>query len=136
MKEEFQQCIHCDSRLDIKCPQSGIVQNSRICKNYLSFCVTAIDANGYTHRQCSEADDEMKLQKNLVSTCSENNCNMDIFPPDRLQCYRCGGDEDDCDVIPSNSTGLVKKAVPCGMLSDSDKCFAYRAAGKNILNAL
>lgn len=137
LKTEFQQCIYCNSADEIECSYNGTVQTSRICKNYLSSCVTGIDAHGYTHRRCTgETDDEVEFPNNQMSVCTSNKCNTNIFPSNRLQCYRCEGGKD-CDFVPLNSTGLATKSnatksqlVPCGILSDSDQCYAYLAASK------
>lgn len=134
LKKEFQRCIHCNSRDNVECSQSGMVQTSCICENYLSSCVTGIDAHGHTQRRCSRAiiDDEIEFPNKQVLVCTTNKCNTDIFPSNRLQCYRCEGDNDDCDFIPSNSTDLVTNStqlVPCGILSKFDQCYAYLAEG-------
>lgn len=70
-----------------------------------------------------------------MSVCTTSNCNTDIYPPNRLQCYRCEGDIEDCDFIPSNSTDPVPKNIPlepCGILSKFDQCYAYLSEGKNV----
>ncbi|XP_055309662.1 uncharacterized protein LOC129573299 [Sitodiplosis mosellana] len=136
LKKEFQECIYCNSRGNIECSQHGIEQESCICKNYLSSCVTGIDAHGFTQRRCSRvyADDAIEFPK-AQQVCTKNKCNTGIFPSNRLQCHRCEGDIEDCDFMSSNSTELdtsSPKLMPCGILSKFDQCFAYLAENKKI----
>lgn len=132
MKKEFQECIHCNSRDHIECTHNAAIKTSQICENYLSTCLTGIDAHGHTRRRCSSAyiDDDIEFPNTLMSVCSPNKCNTDIFPKDRLQCYRC----EDCDFTPSNSTELTTtnsiQLVPCGILSKFDKCYSYLGESK------
>lgn len=132
LQKEYQQCIQCNSRENIECAQNGTVQTSQVCEDYLSTCVTGIDAQGYTHRRCSRFDDEAHFKQ--MSPCNTSNCNTDIFPPNRLQCYRCDGDEENCDFMPTNtSTELKAKSmqlVPCGLINPFDKCYTYHSESK------
>lgn len=132
LKKEFQECIHCNSRQNVECSRNGIVKTSQLCTNYLSACVTGIDAHGYTQRRCSRdyIDDDVDFPNQQLEVCTENKCNTGIFPANRLQCYRCEGDIDDCDFVSTNSTEMMQ-LEPCSILSKFDQCFAYLAKGKS-----
>lgn len=136
MKKEFQRCIQCNSKDNIECSQSGAVQTSYICQNYFGNCVTGINAQGYTQRRCSGPNDKAQFPNEQMLPCNASNCNNDIYPPNRLQCYRCDGDKEDCNFMPANSTGLAKMSrhlTPCGVLSRFDQCYAYLSGSKNFL---
>lgn len=136
IKKEFQQCIQCSSRDNVDCIRNGAVNTSVICSNYLSACLTGIDSHGYTHRRCSrEYTDEIIEFPNGFNVCTENKCNTDIFPPNRLQCHHCDGDEQNCDFMLSTSRKeLAAQYLPCVIYSAFDKCYAYHSEGRNCLH--
>lgn len=128
-KKEFQQCITCDSRDDSECSRDATSQSSVMCQNYLSTCVTGIDAHGHTRRRCSRQykDEDIDFPNNQFQVCKDNKCNTGIYPANRLQCYRCDG-KDDCDFMPSHLTALENSSwqlAPCDILSEFDQCYAY-----------
>lgn len=132
-KIEFQQCITCDSRIQIECTRNASILDSAMCDNYLSTCITGIDAHGHTRRRCSRQykDEAIDFPNNKFEVCKDNLCNTGIFPENRLQCYRCDG-SDDCDFMPSDPDELEKSSwylAPCGILSEFDQCYAYLSEG-------
>lgn len=115
-----------------------MLKPSRLCEKYLSTCVVGIDAHGHTHRRCSREyrDEDIDFPNKLFHVCSENKCNTAVFPPNRLQCYRCDGEES-CDFMPSNSTtnddvNANPKIMACSILSKLDQCYAYLAEDNRI----
>lgn len=129
-KTEFQRCIHCNSKNNPECIMGEMPIESMICDEYLTTCVTGIDDHGYTHRRCSKeyTDQDIEFPDKLYEVCSENMCNTGIFPKNRLQCYRCNGDIENCEFMPSDSMMLNirnPRLTPCDMFSTLDKCFTY-----------
>lgn len=132
-KKEFQKCVICDSRYEIECTRNATKLPSVMCDNYLSTCITGIDAHGHTRRRCSREykDEAIDFPNNRFEVCKDNWCNIGIFPENRLQCYRCDG-KDDCDFMPSDPIELEKSSwqlAPCGILSEFDQCYAYLSDG-------
>lgn len=124
-RKEFQKCLKCHSKDDIECSGNITLTNtSVICKNLFESCVTAIDSKGYTRRGCSYRSG---FDYKIYSTCESTDCNRDIFPSNRLQCYRCNG-EDECNFTPGNSTNSLIP-MPCGLMSENDECYTYSDEG-------
>lgn len=123
----FQQCIECNSKFDITCAQNATLKPSKTCENYISTCVTGIDEDGHIHRRCNEQhnDENVNFPNGMFHVCEENNCNTEIFPETRLQCYQCDG-EKKCDFMSAENT---PKLVPCGIFSEYDQCFTYLGEG-------
>lgn len=100
-------------------------------------CLTGIDQNGYTYRRCGYAhwtEDDGQITNNNLTLCMTSNCNSVIYPPNRLQCYRCNGN-DECNFMEStNVNSLVP--MPCGRISEPEQCFTYLAEGINRKNKL
>lgn len=127
-KRSFQECYNCNSRDEPQCAQNSTLGKTTICKEYLSTCLTGVDAHGHTHRCCSknhpEDSDEFTYGFEI---CSQNKCNGNIFPKDRLKCYQCNG-EDECDLLPTHQTDHSDAPLepqPCTILSQYDQCYTY-----------
>ncbi|XP_031624689.1 prestalk protein-like isoform X2 [Contarinia nasturtii] len=127
IKMEFQRCIHCNSINNPECNIGVTSKEWQICEGYLSTCVTGIDAHGYTHRRCSREyhDQDIEFPNRQYMVCTQNMCNTGIFPRNRIQCYRCNGDKENCDFMPSNLMENKLKLVPCDMFSTLDQCYTY-----------
>lgn len=118
----FQECYVCNSRSDPQCVKDP--QCSDICEKYDSRCMVGVDSNGLTHRQCTV---EKVVLNSKFKICTENNCNKEIFPADRLMCYQCSGDKK-CDSLQRSNADLLKPE-PCNVYSIFDQCFTYIDAG-------
>lgn len=133
VKHTWQKCFKCNSRDEPRCAQSSTLFTSSDCKNYLSTCLTGIDAHGHTHRGCSKGyESDYEQFGNKFDICSKNDCNGDIYPPNRLQCYQCSG-EDECNLMPSNKMDVPVVPLeiqPCNVLSEHDQCYTYIGKGK------
>lgn len=129
LKKNFQKCIFCNSKDDVECTRNMTNSPKTMeCDNFLSTCLTGIDDHGVTHRRCSKNYDEDKsaFQKEFV-VCANNTCNTDIYPPNRLQCYMCNG-QDECDFMPTRVKSLQPQ--PCRAYSKFDQCYAYLGVGE------
>lgn len=101
--------------------------------------MTGLDVDGYTHRVCSTEHKDINnvFVPGQFEVCSEINCNTEIFPRNRLTCFRCNG-EDECDFMSSkkeieienDSSIMPLEAVPCGLFSPNDQCYSYIGEGK------
>lgn len=92
--------------------------------------MTGIDEDGHINRRCSEKnkDENIDFPNGMFHVCSENKCNMNIFPENRLQCYRCNG-EKECNFMSADDLVTTPELVPCGIFTEFDQCFAYLGEG-------
>lgn len=120
-KPSFQECIVCNSRDDPDCVSNAENTKSEICHEYLTSCRVGIDDHGITHRRCTgEYNADKRLFSKGMDNCWAKNCNKDLYPADRLKCYQCADDDDNCD----NPT--TEHLKPCAVVSKIDKCYTYR----------
>lgn len=125
LKPIFQKCHNCNSKDDPRCAKGIESAKTEVCKTYYSECTTGINQEGYTIRRCSmDYKDLMDGFSNRYQNCVENNCNSEIYPADRLQCYQCNGNEN-CNFMSPNSKDFDLQPEPCSILSEFDQCFTY-----------
>lgn len=134
LKESFQECYTCNGYQYPDCSALPPSIKVVICDDYNSTCLTGIDRIGYTHRRCSNSNDYMKELThfpNGLNICTENKCNNQIYPKDRLRCYHCSG-EKHCNFIESHLTEKSLKHLqpkPCSLWSHQDQCYTYLNKG-------
>lgn len=122
-KIDFQQkCQQCNGTINAFCAESYNTNHTITCPNYSTSCLIGIDANGYTHRQCSTDMDKLQFPMGF-KLCFTENCNSDIFPKKRLKCYQCD-DHHDCDNVEKDSS-IFFKPEPCDVFMKGDQCFTY-----------
>ena len=149
--KNFQMCATCHSKDNIECSGNTTIKGT-VCEDYaaercfigldivsqfklfyLKFFV--IDLNipvsikmGYTQRFCGYGPDYKKsfFPPNKLKVCHANNCNLIVYPADRLKCYRCQGEE--CNYIRRASNTL--EPVPCGRYIPGDQCYSYLGKSK------
>lgn len=126
-KIEFQQCFSCTSFDNSNCAENAPFDVVVTCPNYMDKCLTAIDRNGFIMRQC--ASDMHFNSFNESKVCEDNVCNGEIFPPNRIQCFQCDGD-DSCDRLRSD-VGIPLELKPCTVFNQHDQCFMYMDDGKH-----
>lgn len=120
-RNEYKDCVFCDSRKDIRC---NIAPNStdlatRKCKG--NCMTTLIEDNQYVMRSCLD-DKDLQEHSKCVSnnpdadciSCQDENCNNLVYPEDRLKCYHC-------DSIESCRKSELQL---CTNYNKADKCFA------------
>lgn len=93
--------------------------------------MTGIDQDGYTHRRCGSKHQHangIEFPNDMYAVCQGDSCNTEIFPENRLQCYRCNG-EKECDFMPPSTPAAL---MPCGVFSEFDQCYAYLAEDNKI----
>ncbi|XP_055309594.1 uncharacterized protein LOC129573250 [Sitodiplosis mosellana] len=124
-KVEFQYCYVCTSRNDPICAQTDPSQALTMCPNYLDQCLTAIDSEGFTVRQCvsNQTRNSDPNKFSMHNVCEESKCNGNIFPENRLQCFQCDGDRL-CDRLRTNENVSLEEK-PCAVYSKIDQCFMY-----------
>lgn len=127
--KDYKTCYICNSRGDPHCIEVSELTNVSICTNYLSSCAIAIE-NGHTHRKCYEdINSTNEIVQTTMHICSDDKCNGNLFPENRLQCYQCNGDEE-CKNITENT-----RMGPCTIYSENDQCYSLLNEG-NILKQL
>lgn len=130
-KVKFQHCYECTSKDNSSCVQSDPLDAVTICPNYMDQCLTALDSDGFTVRKCftNDTTEIVKLEQfSMHEVCEENECNGDIFPENRMQCFQCDGDQT-CENLKINENETLKE-TPCKMYSKYDKCFVFMDEGK------
>lgn len=119
--KDYKTCYTCDSKNDSYCVKVSELTNVTICSNYLSSCATLIE-NGYTNRKCY--DDFDSNNESTIDLCTDDKCNSNVFPKNRLQCYQCSGDEE-CKHITEESI-----LEPCKFYSENDQCYSLINEGR------
>ncbi|XP_055295119.1 uncharacterized protein LOC129564893 [Sitodiplosis mosellana] len=115
-----QKCYYCNGTIDsdVNCHTANPNHVEITCIGYASICVVGIDAEGYTHRQCSlnEEEDTARFAKGY-ELCYGDLCNSGIYPKDRQTCFKCNGDA----ACNNPSADLVGEHCPRFL----DECFIY-----------
>lgn len=87
-KESFQRCFTCSSENDSNCATLKKELPEKICNDYLDACKVYVKPNLTTHRSCVKDDQvECSPQSTNCKSCTENNCNGEVFPATRLAWY-------------------------------------------------
>uniref|UniRef100_A0A182K4N0 DUF753 domain-containing protein n=1 Tax=Anopheles christyi TaxID=43041 RepID=A0A182K4N0_9DIPT len=91
----YVECLSCDSSSDVRCATNpAALSTFEKCAS----CATALITTGgknITHRGClANLPADVSSQCTVTASsacqrCSTNRCNVDNFPADRLQCFRC-----------------------------------------------
>lgn len=84
-------CIQCDDATKANCADPSEAKNVTDCSRFSNSCVVGIDDKGFTHRLCGSNETHNKDRfKNGFEQCNTNDtCNINIFPQDRLKCFQC-----------------------------------------------
>uniref|UniRef100_A0A1I8NLT5 DUF753 domain-containing protein n=1 Tax=Stomoxys calcitrans TaxID=35570 RepID=A0A1I8NLT5_STOCA len=118
-------CLACDSATDINCAvQPSKVTALKRCQNYpYTECYTRILDDGNTERGCLynlPLDDFVSCNKGDADPkcriCANDECNKNIFPSSRQQCFRC---DSSSDVKCEGSPDLIQ---PCPIFHEEDAC--------------
>ncbi|XP_061387381.1 uncharacterized protein LOC133322397 [Musca vetustissima] len=106
----FVRCYKCSTEHNSDCAawqRPGFLEIEE-CQNPGANCVIATFTDDITKRGC-----ETQLLNCTLSniaecqSCQGSFCNRGSFPPDRLHCYQCGTEVDDC------KTALAGRPTPC-----------------------
>ncbi|KAL7740569.1 hypothetical protein ACLKA6_009456 [Drosophila palustris] len=84
-------------------------------------CRNEVNSNGEVVQQCGAACEKGATN---CKTCKEDNCNLGIFPEDRLLCYQCSGAA--CNKV---SAAMLS---PCALYRSEDACYTYGTADSNM----
>ncbi|XP_055679724.1 uncharacterized protein LOC129787909 isoform X3 [Lutzomyia longipalpis] len=123
-KVDFQECHVCDSEVneDLACLSNPANSSTKICQDYGDSCAQLVVANGKTIRGCLQDLDGSTstfCPSNNCQICSNNNCNSNIFPSDRITCHQCN-DEENCYM---DMTSIGNVAYPCRNYALDDQCY-------------
>ncbi|XP_059611135.1 uncharacterized protein LOC132258051 [Phlebotomus argentipes] len=94
----------------------------KVCSSYDDQCAQLVTPAGKTVRGCYQEILTTCSSHNceIFQTCTPNNCNGKLFPPNRLFCYQCS-DGTNC---PENMILHQSLSQVCGNYERSDQCFA------------
>ncbi|XP_055679722.1 uncharacterized protein LOC129787909 isoform X1 [Lutzomyia longipalpis] len=126
-KVDFQECHVCDSEVDedLTCLSNPANSPTKICQDYGDSCAQLVVANGKTVRGCLQDLDGSTstfCPSNNCQICSNNNCNSNIFPSDRITCHQCN-DEENCY---KDMTSIGNVAYPCRNYALDDQCYTVQ----------
>lgn len=127
-KVNFKQTCHfCDGSVHKHCHVKEFNGTSVECIGYSSICLTGIDAQGFTHRQCSQNDaDDAQRFPNGFETCYPDLCNLNVFPEHRIKCYKCEKGRR-CDHPSVELRADICRTHPVD-------CFIYEDEGKKLFS--
>lgn len=124
-KETFQKCFACNSEDDPNCATLRGQLTEKVCDDYMDTCKVYVRPNRTTHRGCFK-DDQVECSPQSINckSCTENECNGEIFPANRISCYNCEGENanSDCYKNLENNTEL---SYPCETFNFRDSCYLY-----------
>lgn len=126
-KDTFQSCITCNSETNANCvlmTEPEKLQTS-ICKDYMAECEAYV-VNGHTIRDCKSSN--IECIPPYCDECSSNNCNNQVVPFNRLQCYQCSGE--DC---AKDLTGNFNFLNYCRLYRDDEKCYTYKSGENSVV---
>lgn len=116
-KEQFSsECFKCSGDTDPTCAYSVELASKVNCNDYSKTCVTGIDGNGFTQRECISYDHLHSEFPIGFQTCPKRLCNYKIFPANRLQCYQCEGIHE-CVSLVNLKSEICNNYM--------DQCYAY-----------
>lgn len=121
-KVDFEQkCYYCNGTVqsDADCHIGNANHIDITCIGYASTCIVGIDADGFTHRQCSlnENEDTARFPKGY-ELCYGNLCNSNSYPKERKKCFKCSG------TASCNNPSADLLSEDCRRFPD--ECFIYR----------
>lgn len=118
LKATFQSCHVCNSETDSNCLNLRNPLPTKICRSYTDECKTVALIGGRTERGCAN---ELTLTGEAVTDeCADENCNSNIFPPNRVSCNQCSGPQ--CGADLSSSTQFFEI---CRNYEVNDQCFSF-----------
>lgn len=127
-KPKFQKCKICSSETNPDCATLQGPLPEKICDDYLDTCSMFAKPNMTTHRGCSKEiyrDEGVECAALSINCrqCSDNNCNGEIFPTNRLTCFHCEGASDsECYKNLENNSAL---SYPCKTYNFRDSCYFH-----------
>lgn len=110
--------------------------NSIECENYMDNCKVFVKPNTTTYRGCSSEIQSIECHPLAVNCkeCSDNLCNGEIFPSNRLKCFheisQCNKSNNNC--FRSMDENL-NASYPCEMYNFRDSCFSYLTENNTVI---
>ncbi|EDW04077.1 uncharacterized protein LOC6561779 [Drosophila grimshawi] len=107
-------CYHCDSIALPECAQTlGEVGQLpfKECPTELTCTMSIVDS--ITYRGCGV--ETPTIGATYSKRCSTNLCNSGVYPPGRLKCHHCAGE--DCVAAPAG------RPLPCRQHQEEDHCY-------------
>lgn len=128
VKPAFQKCFVCSSEDNPSCATLQETLPEKICDDLLDTCKVYVIPNSTTHRGCFNEmiGDGIECSPQSVNCrqCSDNNCNGEIFPSNRLSCFHCEG-ANSSDICFNNLVGNSGLSQTCEVYNFRDSCYFY-----------
>lgn len=107
----------------------------KTCDDYFDTCKVYVKPNMTTHRGCfkemlSDGIDCLPQSVNCKQ-CSDNGCNGEVFPANRLSCFHCQS-ANTTDECYNNLDGNTELSHPCETYNFRDWCYFYIDSDKTI----
>lgn len=130
-----QSCYACNSADDPSCATLQSPLKNKTCGDYSDVCKVYVKPNMTTNRGCASemTQDIVDCHPQAVNCrqCSENLCNGEIFPPNRLSCFHgseeCHDENQNCYRDQSENLDLNH---PCEIYNFRDSCILYLSENK------
>ncbi|XP_037819821.1 uncharacterized protein LOC119609175 [Lucilia sericata] len=104
-------CYKCDS-ISLEACATTLNETDLPYENCKSLQCTMSIVDSVTYRGCS--DSTPTSGATYKKSCSENLCNKGVYPPGRLKCYQCSGQQ--CNRV-------IGKPHPCPNHQEDDECY-------------
>lgn len=124
------ECVYCNESVNANCAETSELSSTADCSKISNSCLVGVDANGYTHRLCAanHGNNANAFPKGF-EICHNDLCNNRTYPANRMKCFQCQGDNNDCTLqTPESKKKLYSKV--CEIFSDKDECYTYIEDGK------
>lgn len=119
LKAKFQSCHTCNSDTNLNCVSlKETPLPTATCRNYADECKTVTLIGGRTERGC--ASQLLVTGEAMTYECAEENCNTNLFPPNRISCHQCSGPQ--CSGDLTSNTAFVEV---CRNFDVNDQCFSF-----------
>uniref|UniRef100_A0A182T172 DUF753 domain-containing protein n=1 Tax=Anopheles maculatus TaxID=74869 RepID=A0A182T172_9DIPT len=129
-------CVQCDSRQQLSCAQEQTDEASVLyCRRHVGNdrCFVRTEADGSLQRGCmSDLSNETLCNAEDTSSCdicSDNSCNKQAYPSNRLSCYQCSSERN------SNCDGEQRREelLKCRYHRNKDGCFTRMYGDEGIM---
>lgn len=134
-KPTFQHCFACNSAEDPNCATLQGELDMKTCDDYYDTCKVYVKPNMTTHRGCFKEmlGDGIECLPQSVNCkqCSDNGCNGEIFPANRISCFHCEGMNRTTDCY-KNLEEHLELSYPCETYNFRDSCYMYLDVNKAI----
>lgn len=128
-KTSFQKCFVCDSDDNPNCATLQGTLPEKQCDDYLDTCKVYVIPGMTTHRGCFNEmiGDGIECSSQSVNCqqCSDNNCNGEVFPSNRLSCFHCEGADSSETCYQNLDESSELSGITCEVYNFRDSCYFF-----------